>query len=116
MLVGKLPWPVVDGVAQRLAPPAELGAAVPADVARAVRRALSTRPEVRPEGAEALAREVERAWQARDTPAPPGAVTEDLVRTLSVRPTAVAAQDGSRTFGRFAAAGGTMSKYGVDAR
>lgn len=113
MLVGKLPWPVVDGVAQRLAPPAELGAAVPADIARAVRRALSTRPEVRPESAEALAREVERAWQARDTPAPPGAVTEDLVRTLSVRPTAVAAQEGNRTLGRFATVAGVAMVAGA---
>lgn len=63
MLVGRLPWGSEKNVAERLNPtsPRDAGADVSSSLATVILRALSTRPEMRPAGAEELARDVAAA-------------------------------------------------------
>jgi serine/threonine-protein kinase len=57
MLVGAMPWDGVQSPSGRLSPrhPSDLGVDLPRELANVVLQALSTRPEVRPEGADAFA-------------------------------------------------------------
>ena len=66
MLVGRLPWGSEKNVTERLDPksPEEASADVNAALAAVILRALSTRPEVRPASAEALAAETLRTLDA----------------------------------------------------
>jgi serine/threonine-protein kinase len=81
MLVGRLPWGSHESVAERLDPPSpsDVCAGVPRDLALLVLRALSTRPEVRPQSADAFAEDVERSMSAGSgAPAPSSRPTIDV--------------------------------------
>jgi serine/threonine-protein kinase len=83
MLVGRLPWdPAADNASGRLqpSPPSALGAPVPSGLDTVLLRAMSTRPEVRPDSAPAFAREV-RAAAAPATSAPPARRTAAFAMT-----------------------------------
>lgn len=63
MLVGRLPWDSAADPNDRLDPkrPSALGVALPGELESVLLRALSTRPEVRPESATALSQQVRAA-------------------------------------------------------
>ena len=107
MLVGKLPWGSNADVSDRLAPrsPSHF-APIPSALGRAVLGALSTRPEVRPASASALAEQVEAAWasgsagaDARSTaalePQPPSKVLSLATTEAALQVRAPLVSDGS---------------------
>jgi Protein kinase domain len=63
MLTGRLPWDDVQSAANRLSPilPSAAGVDLPAELVTVLLRALSTRPEVRPESADSFADLIRRA-------------------------------------------------------
>jgi serine/threonine protein kinase len=63
MLTGRLPWDNVQNAAARLSPmhPEDAGVSLPRELVTVILRALSTRPEMRPESADSLADLVRRA-------------------------------------------------------
>jgi serine/threonine protein kinase len=63
MLTARVPWNDAQCAAARLSPihPADTGVALPAELSTVILRALSTRPEMRPESADSFAELVRRA-------------------------------------------------------
>jgi serine/threonine-protein kinase len=63
MLTARLPWDDVQSAATRLSPipPAHVGVGLPPELVTVILRALSTRPEMRPESADSFADLVRRA-------------------------------------------------------
>jgi eukaryotic-like serine/threonine-protein kinase len=107
MLTGRLPWDNAQSAATRLSPmhPDVAGVALPRELSTVILRALSTRPEVRPESADAFADLVRRA----------AATSTDPARTTAAM-TPIRDSDASGVKAREASTGALVQEVGATGR